>query len=121
MKYITYHRKFTIVFQLWSFAFLCYFLLFFAFRNNCSYLFKSVAEFVSLESHYELWDDQISSETEIEKLEVVCSDLFLTPIIAFPSLEEQPAKHPIACPCNVLHVYLEILGPPPWHIAYYSV
>jgi hypothetical protein len=117
MRAINCHSSFSTLFQLWSLSFLCYFLVFFAFRNNCSYLFQPVAQFINLEEHYELWDDQISSEVEIEKLEVVCSDIFLTRLIAFPCVEEQAIKHPIACRCNVLYVYLEILGPPPWLIA----
>ncbi len=116
MRVIKYHSSFSTLFQIWSFGFLCYFLLFFAFRNNCSYLFQPVAQYINLQEHYELWDDQFSSEAEIEKLEV-CSDLFSTRLVAFPSSEKQAVKHPIACPCNVLYVYLEILGPPPWQIA----
>jgi hypothetical protein len=111
------HRNISFLFRLWSLGFLCYFLMFFAFRNNCSYLFQQVAQFVSLEEHYELWDDQISSEAEIEKLEVVCLDVFSSGLVASPSISEQAVKNPIACRCNVLYVYLEILGPPPWHLA----
>ncbi len=117
MRVIKHHSNFSALFQLWSLGFICYFLVFFAFRNNCSYLFQHVAEFVSLEEHYELWDDQISSEAEIEKLEVVCSDIFSARLISFPCIEVQAIKNPIACRCNVLYVYLEILGPPPWHVA----
>ena len=78
--------------RIWSFGFLCYFLVFFAFRNHCSYLFQPLAQFISLQEHYELWDDQISSEAEIEKLEVVCSDIFSTRLDAYPSLQEQAVK-----------------------------
>ncbi|MDB5256481.1 MAG: hypothetical protein JWM14_1176 [Chitinophagaceae bacterium] len=111
------YRSFSLLFQIWSLSFLCYFLMFFAFRNNCSYLFQQVAQFISLQDHYELWDDQISSEAEIEKLEVVCTDIFSAGLKASPFIKELAVKNPIACRCNVLYVYLEILGPPPWHIA----
>lgn len=117
MRTINFHRSYYILFQIWSISFLCYFLMFFAFRNNCSYLFQQVAQFISLQEHYELWDDQISSEAEIEKLEVVCSDVYSTGITACSYIKEQTVKNAIACPCNVLYVYLEILGPPPWHLA----
>ncbi|MBC7485412.1 MAG: hypothetical protein H7282_01490 [Cytophagaceae bacterium] len=90
--------------------------MFFAFRN-CSYLFQQVAQFISLQAHYEVWDDQIASEAEIEKLEVVCFDIFSAGLVASPYIKEQAVKNPIACPCNALYVYLEILGPPPWHLA----
>lgn len=114
MRQTKVHSSISFLFRLWSLSFLCYFILFFAFRNNCSYLFQQVAEFISFQEHYEIWDDQISSEAEIEKLEVVCSDVFSAGLLASYYLQEKAVKNPIARSCNVLSMYLEVLSPPPW-------
>ena len=103
--------------RLWNLSFVCCFVVFFLFRNEFVYILEHAIESVHLGVNYELWDDDLSAEIEIEKQEVILSDVFIDHLKTSVFLEEPLIKNPITSPGNALSVYLEVLSPPPWSAA----
>jgi len=114
MRVIKLHKTISSLSHMWKISFMCYFFVFFIFRNDFGYLLQQAIDYTQMSVNYDLWDDGLSSEVELEKQEVILSDIFSGHLQASLFVEEQTIKNPIACCCNVLSVYLEVLSPPPW-------
>jgi len=117
MRAVNFHSIFSFHFRLWNLSFLCCFFVFFLFRNDFAYLIEQVIEPSHLSLKHNLWYDDISSEIEIEKQEVILYEVFTEHLNASFFEEEQLIKNPITSHGNALCVYLEVLSPPPWRSA----
>ncbi len=117
MRATKFHSIFSFLFRLWNLSFVCCFVVFFLFRNEFIYIIEQAIESVHLGVNYELWDDDLSSEIEVEKQEVILSDVFTDHLKTALVVKEQLTNNTITSQGNALSVYLEVLSPPPWRAA----
>lgn len=116
MRATNLHSSGSFLVRLWNLSFLCCFFVFFLFRNEVAYTVEHLIESAHLGMNYELGDD-FSSEIEIEKQEVILSNVFASQLKASLFIEEQLIKNSITSQGNVLSAYLEVHSPPPWSAA----